>query len=47
MVKDVTGASDPVAILRVGKQEERSAIITADVNPIWEETFGFECSISG
>ncbi|CAN0471365.1 unnamed protein product, partial [Laminaria digitata] len=42
-----TNTSDPFAILKVGHQVKKSKIITANLNPTWQETFEFECSSSG
>lgn len=48
MVADLdTGSSDPMVILRINGQEQRSRTKFKTLNPKWEETFEFRVKNSG
>ena len=43
MAADRNGLSDPYVILRLGNSRRRSKVVPMNLNPVWEEEFGFTC----
>lgn len=44
---DITNTSDPFAIVRLGHKEYRTKTMEKNLYPVWNETFGFVCAVSG
>jgi Ca2+-dependent lipid-binding protein len=39
---DITGGSDPYAILKFGNQQHRSNYVKNELNPVWNEVFTYD-----
>ena len=39
---DITGSSDPYAVLKFGNQQQKSNYVKNDLNPVWNEVFTFD-----